>query len=73
MNNFDEIYQRILQATNSNSTEELCETISIHQSTISDAKRKGLIPAFLLIKLFDLFSLHPDWIRTGKGSMFIEK
>ena len=63
---------RIKDATGATTQEQLAEILGIRQSSISDAKRRGSIPADWLLKLFRQFGLNPEWVLEGKGAMFPE-
>lgn len=71
MINFDEIFERIKQATNTRTQVELAEVLDIRQSSISDAKRRNSVPADWYMKLFESFGLNPDWLKKGTGPMFL--
>lgn len=71
MINFDEIFERIKQATNTRTQVELAEVLDIRQSSISDAKRRNSVPADWYMKLFESFGLNPDWLKKGSGPMFL--
>lgn len=47
--------------------------MGIRQSSISDARRLGKIPADWLITLLRVKSVHPEWILTGRGPCYIHK
>ena len=47
---------------------ELGRFLGINQSAISDAKRRGTIPAEWLLTLLRGKGINPDWILTGKGA-----
>ena len=63
MGTFDEIYKRILFASNCQTQMDLASVLEISQSSISDAKRRQSIPSDWLIKLYDKFGVNPDWLR----------
>ena len=42
--------------------------LGINQSAISDAKRRGTIPAEWLLTLLRGKGINPDWVLTGKGA-----
>ena len=71
MFNFDEIFERIKQATNTRTQVELAEVLGIRQSSISDAKRRNSVPADWYMKLFEQFGLNPDWLKKGDGPMYL--
>lgn len=71
MGTFDEIYKRILFASNCQTQMELAAILEISQSSISDAKRRQSIPSDWLIKLYDKFGVNPDWLRDKKEPMYL--
>lgn len=71
MGTFDEIYKRILFASNCQTQMELAAVLEISQSSISDAKRRQSIPSDWLIKLYDKFGVNPDWLRDKKEPMYL--
>lgn len=71
MINFDEIFERIKQATKTRTQVELAEVLDIRQSSISDAKRRNSVPSDWYIKLFEQFGLNPDWLKKGSGPMYL--
>lgn len=71
MSSFAEIHQRIQFATHTRTQMELAEVLGIRQSSISDAKRRGSIPADWYMKLFKKYGLNPDWVETGDAPMYL--
>lgn len=71
MNYFQEVYGRILLATNARTQVELANVLEIRQSSISDAKRRDSVPADWYMKLFEKFGLNPDWLKKGSGPMYL--
>lgn len=77
--NFEECFQRIRTgvvaasggAVDSRTQVQLAEILGIRQSSISDAKRRGTLPADWLLTLQRRFGLNPDWIEFGTGGMFV--
>ncbi len=65
MSSFDETFKRIQLATNTKTQMELAEVLGIKQSSISDAKRRGSVPADWYMKLFEKFGLNPHWLKQG--------
>ena len=71
MVNFDEIFERIKQSTNTRTQMELAEVLDIRQSSISDAKRRNSVPAEWYMKLFERFGLNPAWLKGGTGPKYL--
>lgn len=64
--------ERVFTAAGCRTQTELADLLQIRQSSISDAKRRGSIPAEWLIKLLKLKGINPDWIMTGHGPQFMQ-
>jgi len=64
---FDAIYTRICGELGIRTQVELAAALGIRQSSISDAKRRGAIPADWQLTLLETFGLNPTWLRTGQG------
>ncbi len=63
---------RIFEAAGCRTQVELAEFLGIRQSSISDAKKRGAIPAEWLIKLLRENQINPDWILTGEGPRVLQ-
>ena len=62
-----EILTRIYKITGTKTQVELAEFLGVRQSAISDAKRRGSIPAKWLLTIWDKKKVSPDWVLTGEG------
>ena len=62
---------RILAATGTKTQMQLAELLEVRQSSISDAKRRGSVPAPWLVTLLRTHNLNPDWVLTGEGPMYL--
>ena len=69
--NFPEAYARIQEATGCRTQTELAAYLGIRQSSISDAKRRGSIPADWLLILLRRKGFNPDWMISGQGARFL--
>lgn len=70
-NFFESAIQRIYSSTSTRTQAQLADILGIRQSSISDAKKRGAIPADWQITLFNRFALNPAWICTGEGPQFL--
>jgi hypothetical protein len=70
MTHFDEILDRIKKATGTRTQVELANLLGIRQSSISDAKRRGSVPADWYIKLYRSLGLNPEWLSDGMDPMY---
>lgn len=63
--------QRFFEASGCRTQIELAEFLNIRQSSVSDAKRRQVIPADWLITLLRRKNINPDWILTGAEPRFL--
>ena len=68
---FDAAYARICEVCGIKTQTELSTYLGIRQSSISDAKRRMMIPAAWLLTLLTREGVNPAWILTGGGSKFL--
>ncbi len=68
---FDAQMERIKLITGKNTQVELADLLGVKQCSVSDAKRRGKIPAGWLVILMRYKHANPEWILTGKGPMFV--
>lgn len=57
--------ERVFSVTRCRTQSELAELLGIKQSSISDAKKRKVIPAEWLVKLLRLKSINPEWVLNG--------
>ena len=67
---FDEQMCRIQFITGAHTQLALADFLGIRQSAVSDAKRRGKIPAEWLVILMRIKKVFPEWILTGNGPCF---
>ncbi len=70
---FDLFLQRVYKTTGAGSQSELADLLGVNRSAITQARRKGAVPAKWLLQLFRSHGIHPDWAETGKGPAFIDR
>lgn len=68
---WDAAWARICEALGVRTQVEVAAALGIRQSSVSDAKRRGAIPADWQIKLLESHGLHPVWVRTGAGPKLV--
>lgn len=66
------VLQRFFQAAGCRTQTELAVFLGIRQSSVSDAKRRRVIPAEWLITLLRRKNINPDWVLTGAGPRFLQ-
>jgi len=64
---FESFFDRVTAATGIRSQTELAAVLGINRSAITQAKKKGTIPANWILGLSRKFSLNPDWLERGTG------
>ena len=70
-NAFGEQMERIKFITGKRTQAELADLFGVRQSSLSDAKRRGKIPASWLVILMRYMHANPEWILTGNGLIFV--
>lgn len=71
-NEADAWLTRVFEAAECRTQMELAVVLGIKQSSVSDAKRRGVIPPEWLIKLLRMRGINPEWILTGKASRLLQ-
>lgn len=66
----DAILQRLFSVAGCHSQVELADFLGVRQSAISDAKRRGIIPADWLRFLQKTKGIRPEWILSGTPPQF---
>ena len=64
---FDAFFARVSAATQIRSQTELADVLGINRSAITQAKKKGTIPANWILGLSRKFGLNPEWLERGTG------
>lgn len=64
-------FLRIAQALDIKTQLELADILNVRQSSISDAKRRGVIPGEWALKLYRRHRLNPRWIYDGLPPAFL--
>ncbi|EFK11209.1 peptidase S24-like protein [delta proteobacterium NaphS2] len=65
---FGSFFDRVTAETDIRSQTELAAVLGINRSAITQAKKKGSIPAGWILGLSRKFGLNPDWLERGIGS-----
>lgn len=68
---FAQCFARIKKALGITSQKELAQALGVQQSSVSDAKHRGVIPGEWAIKLFRSHGVNPGWIYDGLPPMRI--
>ena len=64
---FEHQMERLMQATATRTQVDLADFLGISQSSVSDARRRGKIPAEWLLTIMRAKGVLPEWILTGNG------
>jgi len=70
---FDQIIQRVFEATGIDSQNELAQALQINRSAVTQARKKGQVPDRWLLKLYRKFGLNPEWLEKGNGRCYLKK
>ena len=68
---FDEIFRRFQSVTGTSTQQELADVLGIKQSTISESKKRGTVPPGWFLVLFEMRGVNPDWLKQGKGPIYL--
>lgn len=63
--------QRVFSACRCRNQAELAQILGVRQSSVSDAKRRGIIPSPWLLTLLCEKWINPAWILTGRGTRYV--
>lgn len=73
MNNlFTDFYERVAERTGISSLAELAGVLGLNRSSITQARKKGAIPATWLLHLFRRYGLNPDWLEKGLKPVYLK-
>lgn len=64
--------RRVFEAAGCRTQVELAEFLGVRQSSVSDAKKRGSVPAEWLLKLLLLRGINPVWVLTGQGARWMQ-
>ena len=70
MYSFEAIYARMLFAAGVRTQTELANLLNMKQASISEAKKRGSIPAEWCMRLYDTCGIRFDWQRFGTGPVY---
>jgi phage repressor protein C with HTH and peptisase S24 domain len=70
---FDDIIQRVFEATGMDTQNELAQALQINRSAVTQARKKGQVPDRWLLRLYRKFGLNPEWVESGDGRSFLKK
>jgi hypothetical protein len=70
-NEFTAGFERIAWALKLETQLDLARILDIRQSSISDAKRRGVIPGEWSVKLFQKYGLNPRFVYDGLPPVFL--
>lgn len=62
---FHESLARIMWAMNVGTHQDLAERLGVNEAMVSDALRRGTIPALWLVYLQLRWNISPRWVLTG--------
>ncbi len=71
METFQEQYARICAALNVSTQLEVAEALGIRQALLSDATRRGSLPAEWLATLACKYDISSQWVLSGEGAAYL--
>ena len=63
--------RRMLFVSGKRTQSELAELLNLQQGSISEAKKRGIIPLSWCVRVSDLFHVRMDWLRFGEPPVFM--
>ena len=66
-NNFNIFFERACEALGIGNLSELADILGVNRSSITQARKKGTVPANWLLELFRNRGLNPEWLEGGIG------
>lgn len=63
----NDVLSRMMEASGLKTSLRLAEALGISPQAISNYRKRGVIPASLLIKFSEKFGVSLDWLVRGKG------
>lgn len=72
MDNFELVLKRLYETTEIKSQRQLSDVLKIRPPSITDAKKRGVVPPEWVVKLSLYYNLSPAWILSGKKPVHIE-
>ncbi|MEK7679491.1 MAG: helix-turn-helix domain-containing protein [Deltaproteobacteria bacterium] len=64
---FNEIFARMLDASGIKNSSQMAKTLDISPQAISNYRKKGLLPAGIIMEFAAKFGISVDWLLTGHG------
>lgn len=68
---FDIFFERVAAMAQINTLAQLAELLQVNRSAITQARKKGSVPAAWKLRLFKKLGLNPDWLEGGPGPPLI--
>lgn len=68
---FEAAYARICEVCGVKTQTELAAYLGLYQSSISDARRRSVVPPAWLLTILSREGVNPAWILTGESSKFL--
>ncbi len=69
--NYPEAIERMKKVGGVKSSSALARILGVTPQALSNYKKRGIIPADLILKFASLYGLSVDWLLTGEGQMYI--
>ena len=71
--NYSEIVERMKRAGGLKNDSAVARRLNLTPQALSNYKKKGRMPAGLVLKFAAIYGLSMDWLLTGSGRMHLEK
>ncbi|EPR43639.1 phage C1 repressor [Desulfovibrio sp. X2] len=64
----EDILKRMMHVADCRNQAELASVLGVKRAAVTDAKRRGAVPADWYLRLCRLYGANPVWVETGLGS-----
>jgi phage repressor protein C with HTH and peptisase S24 domain len=70
---YETFFTRVSDSLKIKSQMELAKILGVNRSSITQAKKKGIVPSKWVLILFKHYALNPAWLEKGDGPIFLKQ
>ncbi len=68
--NYAEVIERMKESGRLKNDSRVARALGVTPQALSNYKKRGKIPADLVIRFSDIYGLYVDWLLTGEGTQY---
>jgi phage repressor protein C with HTH and peptisase S24 domain len=69
---FNTFFKRVSETVGISTLAELAGILHVNRSAVTQARKKGSVPATWLLSLYKVHGLNPEWLETGRGPRLLK-